>query len=209
MAPLAKKDPEPLWKPRPWDLLTLAIAFAALLVASIAYFNSADQAPQDDLEVQITGDPDIVFRKPRYVPSAEHTITLINGGSRTAMLQSMELVVVDLLEDKTDCDSLGEKTLGAIFIPYDLDPATLQAGETLTRKVRLRKAANVPEGLEPMFPDTKKQLKILACYRFVASVAGTREVTMIEAGTWVFDRNGAAISSEISDLTEPQALLSQ
>jgi hypothetical protein len=193
MAPLAKKDPEPLWKPRPWDLLTLAIAFAALLVASIAYFNSAEQAPQDDLEVQITGDPDIVFRKPRYVPSAEHTITLINGGSRTAMLQSMELVVVDLLEDKTDCDSLGEKTLG----------------ETLTRKVRLRKAANVPEGLEPMFPDTKKQLKILACYRFVASVAGTREVTMIEAGTWVFDRNGAAISSEISDLTEPQALLSQ
>lgn len=209
MAPLAKKDPEPLWKPRPWDLLTLAIAFAALLVASIAYFNSAEQAPQDDLEVQITGDPDIVFRKPRYVPSAEHTITLTNGGSRLAMLQSMELVVVDLLEDKTDCDNLGEKTLGALFIPYDLDPAALQAGETLTRKVRLRKAANVPEGLEPMFPDAKKQLKILACYRFVASVAGTREVTMIEAGTWVFDRNGAAISSEISDLTEPQALLSQ
>lgn len=208
MARAPRRAPETLWKPRPWDLLTLALAFAALLAAAAAYFNSAPATPQDDLEVAISGDPDIVFRKPRYVPVAEHTITLANGGSRSAIVQSMELVVVDLLEDGTDCDNLGEKTLGAIFIPYDLEPVTVPAGETITRKVRLRKTPNQPDALEPMFPDTKKELRILACYRFVAVVAASREVTMIEAGTWTFDRNGAG-TAELTDMSEPHPLLSQ
>lgn len=209
MARIAKKVPEPLWKPRPWDLLTLAIAFAALLVAVAAYFNSAEQTPQDDLEVQIAGDPVVVFRKPRFIPTAEQTITLTNGGSRSAVVQSMELVIVDVMEDGTDCDNLTEKTLGAIFIPFDLERITLPVGETVTRKVKLRTVADKPYALEPMFPETKKQLRILACYRFVATVAGSRETTMIEAGTWIFDRNGALISSELNDVSEPQALLAQ
>jgi hypothetical protein len=200
---------EPSWKPRPWDLLTLAVAFAALLLAGAAYFNSGSPEAQDDFEVRISGDPDIAFRKPRFVPAAEHTVTFTNGGARTAIVQSMELVIADLLEDGTDCDNLGEKTLGAVFIPYDLGTLSVPAGETVARKTQLRKAQNVPEALEPMFPDTKKQLRIIACYRFVVSVAGTREVTMIEAGTWIFDRNGALVSSELNDVTEPQALLSQ
>lgn len=208
MARTVKQSPDSLWKPRPWDLLTFAIAFVALLVAVVAYFNSGAAVPDDNLEVVITGDPDITFKKPRYIPSAEQTLVLTNGGSRSATVLSVELVVVNVMEDGTDCDNFTEKTLGAIFVRYDLDAVTVPAGEALTRKVRLRKAANTPEGLEPMFPDNKKELKILACYRFVAAVSGSREVTLIEAGTWIFDRDGP-VSSEVTDMSEPHALLSE
>jgi hypothetical protein len=209
MARAIKPTAENPWKPRPWDLLTAALAFAAILIASIAYFNSAQEAsPQDDLEVVISGEPDIQFRKPRYVPLAEQTITLTNGGTRAAVLLSMELVVVDVMEDGTDCDNLGEKTLGAVFIPYDLEAVTLKAGEIVTRKVRLRKLPNKSDAFEPMFPDSKKVLRIIACYRFVAAVSGSREVTMIEAGTWTFNTDGTA-TIELGDMSEPHALLSQ
>ncbi len=208
MARATKISSESLWKPRPWDLLTLAIAFAALLVAVIAYFNSGSAIPEDNLDVVMTGDPDVTFKKPRYIPSAEQTVVLTNSGSRSATLISLELVVVNAMEDGTDCDNFAEKTLGAIFVPYDLEPVAIPAGEAVTRKVRLRKAANKLEGLEPMFPDNKKELRIIACYRFIAAVSGSREVTLIEAGTWVFDRNGP-VSSELTDMSEPHALLSE
>lgn len=208
MARATKISSESLWKPRPWDLLTLAIAFAALLVAVVAYFNSGSAIPEDNLDVVMTGDPDVTFKKPRYIPSAEQTVVLTNSGSRSATLISLELVVVNAMEDGTDCDNFAEKTLGAIFVPYDLEPVAIPAGEAVTRKVRLRKAANKLEGLEPMFPDNKKELRIIACYRFIAAVSGSREVTLIEAGTWVFDRNGP-VSSELTDMSEPHALLSE
>ncbi len=184
----------------------LRFILTSLLAAFIALPGASAQRG-GEITVTIAPGPEIKAELPYYTASGDLRLHFNNTTSRHAKIVLMELLFVDQLERKTNCENFFGNTIGAVARKYDLANFDVpSAKQVATATKMLPFDGHIDNGrVEPAFHDERtKRYTFIACYKFVFENDGLQMEVYQPAGRWTFDRKtGKLLTKKI----EPKAEL--
>ncbi len=159
-----------------------------------------------EITVTITPGPEIKAEPPYYVASGDLRLHFNNTTSRHAKILSMELLYVDQLDRKTNCENFFGNTIGAVVRKYDLQNLEVPSAKQVTAKTKMLPFEGHPDNgrVEPAFHDERaKRYTFIACYKFMFENDGLEMEVYQLAGRWTFERkSGKLLSKNVASKAE-------
>lgn len=189
----------------PVIFMRFPLALAAFFLAITSNYAAAQRG--GEITVTVTPGPEIKAELPYYAASGDLRLHFNNTTSRHAKILSMELLYVDQLDRRTNCENFFGNTIGAVARKYDLKNLEVPSAKQVTAATKMLPFDGHPDNgrVEPAFHDDRtKQYTLIACYKFMFENDGLEMEVYQLAGRWTFDRKTGKL---LTKKVEPKAEL--